>query len=387
MKILTFVSLALLSVSSFAKTVARVADYGGKSFLFSEEGVSKELQYGDKISDLSQLMVDDEAYISIIDNKGNIFFIAGGSYVKFLNNMLEVQNGYVWTKAKSKNEKVIRTINSVAKVTEGEFITTVDSMENRSQVLVLFGEVSFSSALETQLTIPVKSGEFTFIDESYERGLPRRPTRVGIKSYHKIKSVFANISSLKSDQFERSFLPQNSEPKQVRAIASIPTANSYSQGVNSHRGKLIYYKASSSETSGRTPSSVDEKMNSYDYYQKVRVKKVKKVQKAEVKYYGFEFNSAEQPSAKVNAKEMTPRVSATPKIMIKTPKKEAIIDRQPASVAPDKSSANANIIDDINSVFEKSYRSNLKDNQKHSDEVNGLIDELKTFRNDFKKNY
>jgi len=377
MKFLVLLAISIFTSSTFAKTVARVADYGGKSFLFTQTGVSKELKYGDKIPDLSQLMVDDEAYVTVVDDKGNIHFLAGGSYVKFLNNMLEVQNGYVWTKAKSDNEKIIRTVNAVTKYRKGEFITTVNSVENRSQLLVLFGQTEFSSVVESHLTIPVGSGEFTFIDQSYEKGLPRRPTRVGIKSYHQIKKVFSNISSLKTEKFERTLVPKIQKESQKRMIASVEEApvNNWKK-----KGKIIYIKTYGS-TPSRTPQSVGKEASAYDYYKNLKQKKSHNSSKAAIQYYGFEFkkNTQKQSSA--------PKVSSTPRIMIKTPKKSEISDRQPASVAPVQKAPQNNIINDINSVFEKSYRSNLKGNQKHSKEVNELIDELKTFRNDFKKNY
>lgn len=368
------ISLTLLfSFSALAKTVARVADYGGKSFIFMENGQSKELRYGDKIPDLSQLMVDDNAYVTLVDEQGNIHHMAGGSYVKFFNNLLEVQNGYVWTKAKSEGKKIINTINSVIKYEKGEFITTVNSGDNRSQLLVIYGEPEFASSTESHLSIPVKSGEFTFIDKSYERGLPRRPTRVGIKSYYKIKGVFANISTLKTNSFEKTLNGNTQSVK--REIASVPSSNP------TKKGNVIYIKTYGDNS--RAPQSVNPKEPSaYDYYKKVRRKKRSK-KRAKVKYFGFEFKESPKVTTKVK-----PITNVTPRITITPPKKSDIQDRQPASVAPKQVTPQPNnIINDINSVFEKSYRNNVKQNTKHSNEVNDLIDELKTFRNDFKKNY
>ena len=377
MKLVFLISLFSITLAS-AKTVARIADFGGKSFLFYENGASKEIQYADKIPDQSQLMVDDQAYVTLVDDHGNIHYLAGGSFVKIYNNMLEVQNGYVWTKAHSERPSLINTINSVTKFEKGEYITTVNSLEKKSQLLVLFGQATFASSTEPNLSIPVRSGEFTFIDQDYENGLPRRPTRVGIASYQQVKSVFANISSLKTDKFEEQFLqgkPKAGIKRQIASVESAHKTKDIPHASSSHkRGSVMYIKTYGGEQK-REPQSVKKPVGSYDYYKSVK-KSVKKVNKAPVKYYGFDFKKAPKTSAKSSVISVPVRPSVQ-----KT-------DRQPASVRPTSNVApKQTIINDINSVFEKSYKSNLRQNLKHSDEVNELIDELKTFRKDFKKSY
>lgn len=371
MKFFLLISFLLSTTIASAKTVARVADFGGQSFLFLEGGKSKEVQYGDKVPDMSQLMIDDQAYVTLVDENGNIHYLAGGTFVKIYNNMLEVQNGYVWTKAHGEKPSLINTVNSVAKYNKGEFITTVSSIDKKSQLLVLFGQVEFASSTEPELTIPVKSGEFTFIDQDYENGLPRSPTRVGISSYQQVKGVFANISSLKTDRFEKEFL-NLSKNKRARRIASVDSIPAPQSQKNVGKGKVTYVKTYKGNK--REPQSVNP-MSAYDYYKKVK-KNAPKKNKAKVNYFGFTFKKPSKVS-KTQAKKSVNKV-------------KQLSDRQPASVMPTKAPNGAPkqaIINDINSVFEKSYKSNLRQNLRHSDEVNELIDELKTFKNNYKKSY
>lgn len=380
MKFYLLIGFLLSTSIASAKTVARVADFGGTSFLFLENGQSKEIQYGDKVPDLSQVMVDDQAYVTLVDDNGNIHYLAGGTFVKIYNNLLEVQNGYVWTKAHGDKPGLINTVNSVAKYSKGEFITTVSSIDKKSQLLVLFGQVQFASSTEPELTIPVSSGEFTFIDQEYENGLPRSPTRVGISSYQQVKGVFANISSLKSDKFEREFLNLSSK-KAVRKIASvdnIPAPQSHKVSHNHSKGRVTYVKTY--EEQKREPQSVKKPMGAYDYYKKVKKAPRKSGKKANVNYFGFSFKQ----NQKVSKTKVKKSVITVP---VKSYMKS---DRQPASVKPNRAPNGApkqTIINDINNVFEKSYKSNLRQNLKHSDEVNDLIDELKTFRNNYEKSY
>ncbi|MCO4754782.1 MAG: hypothetical protein KC478_09875, partial [Bacteriovoracaceae bacterium] len=205
----------LFSVQIHAKIVARVLDVKGNAFVFNSNGQSQQLQFGSKIYDLSEVMVDDSSYVSVLDSSDHVHHLAGGTYAKFFNNLLEVKNGYVWTRAKGKKHAIINTINSVVRYHSGQFITSVNNSELKTQVLSITASPKLSSSLEPNLAIAIPAGHFSFIDQAYERGLPRTPTRVGLNSYKNIKSVFTDVKSLKNTKFEKTLFAVTSKSRGI----------------------------------------------------------------------------------------------------------------------------------------------------------------------------
>ena len=96
MKISLLLLLLAFSTSTLAKTVARVLEINGNAFVFYGKNDSKKLFYGDKIEDMSELMVDDSSTVTLKDEYGRLFHLAGGTYAKIYNNLLEVKNGNIW---------------------------------------------------------------------------------------------------------------------------------------------------------------------------------------------------------------------------------------------------------------------------------------------------
>ncbi len=359
----------LFSMQAQAKIIARVLDVGGNSFVFDSRGQSQQLRFGSKIYDMSEVMVDDSSYLTVLDQSDNIHHLAGGTYAKFFNNLLEIKNGYVWTSAK--NPAFINTINSVISYKGGQFITSVNSSALKTQVLSLTASPKLASSLEPNLSIDVPSGHFSFIDQTYEKGLPRRPTRVGLNSYKSIKGLFANVKGLEKTTFEKTLFSAES-PSVVRKIASVePSVQSHpTSRIGKQKGKVIFIK-----TASRNPASV-QKESAMDYYKsmmpKPKKKVVKKPKKVKIKYFGFDFNNKE---SKTSARKS--KVVVSPSIVNKVDN----VQRVPASAHT------MGIVHDINSAFEKSLNNKVINNRRHSDEVNQLIDELKSFKKDYSKHY
>ncbi len=360
MRLTLFIAL-LFTVSAQADIVARVLEANGNSFAFDSQGKSKQLKFGGRIQDLSEIMVDDSGSLSLLDSSGNVHHLAGGAYVKFFNRMLEVKNGQVWTVIKEKRPALINTVNAIVTARSGQVVVSVDNSDLKTQALSLTGSATLASSIEPQLSINIPAGHFSFIDNAYEGGLPRAATRVGLRSYQKMKTAFSKVKELDAKGIERSF---GKHEKISRKIASALPVE-VERKKHKKKGKVIYLKSAS-----RRPASSEKKVSVSKYYQSVKKSSrpkaaAPKLSKAEVRLHGFDFSSRPKSVTKELPKKEVGRKAA----------------RVPASIAP------ANIVSDINSAFEKSLKSKVDTNRKHSTEVNQLIDELNSFKKDYSKHY
>ncbi|MEX0798149.1 MAG: hypothetical protein WD025_01815 [Bacteriovoracaceae bacterium] len=398
MRLFAICCLFICSNTYAANIVGRVLEIEGNAFAFDSDGRSKQLGFGSRIYDLSEVMVDDSSRVSVIDSSENVHHLSGGTYAKFFNKLLEIKNGHVWTVAKGESPAMINTVNSVVYFNQGQFITSVNNADLKTQVLALTGEPKLASSLEPGLSIVVPAGHFSFIDQDYEQGLPRNPTRVGLNSYQKIKTVFSGVEGLKNESFEKSLLERPSSIAKNIAKRHVSKREIASVEKAPKRGKTIYIKTYSgkrkpasvnAKSSGKSP---EKKLSAMDYYKEVsqtekKTKKKTAPNSARSRYFGFQFEQAKKSSSPNRAAPTQARAKTQGEegnIVIRTITEAEVQDkaaRLPASTAP------IDIVDDINSSFEKSLKNKLKNNQRHSNEVNELIDELKSFNQDYSKHY
>jgi hypothetical protein len=369
MKFLLGIICVLLVNVSYARTVARVIDIQGNAFLFSSEHKAKELKYGSKVPDLSEVMVEDGSTLSLVNTDGHIIHVNGGSLVKFFKGITELKNGYVWVNVKnSSTPGSFNTTNSIVNYNQGQFIYSFDNVSGKTQLLVLTGDVKLSNSLEAGLKVNVASGHFTLVEKNYNNGLPRAPTKIGLESYKNLKGVFVNFKNLENSKIDE--MLWNKKPKTNRSIASVSDQFSQNKTVKTKRkGKLITIKTYGQNT--RIPASVSP----MDYYkdlkkdESLKRKPVKTGKKATIQYFGFD--------QKVKSNRLPLRTAKLIKIKTKQ------VKRLPASVPK------MNLIKELKgpSEFEKSLMQKSMENKRHSDEVNNLIDDLGTYKQDFKKNY
>lgn len=376
MKISVLLLLLSFSTGAFAKTVARVLEINGNAFVFYGKNDSKRLFYGDKIEDMSEIMVDDSSTISIKDEQDRIFHIAGGSYLKVLQNQVELKNGNVWvTSQKSNSYGLINSVNSVAKFSQGHFIYSFDNMSGKSQVLVLTGDVAFSNMVERDLSVNIPAGHFSFVDQKTANGLPRGATRVGLTSYKQVKGLFTGLKGLENTNFDKALFG-NQLPN--RAIASVPADTNS----GTRKGKLIFIETNAK----RVPASVSQKEESaYDYYKSIKKSVIKKSKKAKsvakIRMFGFDHTVAPKVvSKKIKAVKKIQIIPVTK--VVKTVKKVES-KRTPASVEK------VQLIQEINAngAFESSLNKANHENKRHPEEVNQLIDELQSYDQTYDKNY
>lgn len=383
-----FLLALLLSFSSFAKTIGRVTEVKGSAFLMKKDGSTVSLKVGDEVNDFSEILTDDTSRLSYVDYFEHVVHLGGGSQVTIMNKLIELKNGKVWVQSSNDlNGFSIQTSNAVSSYADGEFIVTYDSVKLSTQLMVISGEVKFANILEDHLAYEVTSGNFTFIDQNYEKGFPRSPTLIGYDSYNSLVSMFNGVKPTNGSL--KSVLAKDKLNKEIgssvkRNIASVKPEKDLSwNDVNTKgaRGKTIILR---NMKQLRLPASAEA--SSFNYYQKVSKKiaaeKAKRVFKGDtVKVRVFGPVDAPQVSSfkgeKVrvfSVKKITPDVKKT---------------RLPSSIKKEEpiKIKKTNIKIRKDNEFQKSLMKEYVKQKRHDNEVNDLIDELKSFSNRYKKNY
>lgn len=362
-----FLLILLLLTSNvvFAKTIARVGGIKGNSFVFSSNGQSATLKYGDKISDLSEIMVEDESHLTLMNYEGHTYHLSGGSHIKFYKNVMEVKNGKVWVRSENSSDQfLVQSVNASASYTNGQFVFSFSNVDGKTQVLVLDGGVGFSNVLQPQVIEKIGAGFFSLVDKDLNAGLPRYATRIGLDSYTKMKMSFSGIGPIDDSKFEKML-------QEFKTPNSLQNRNIASQGSMSKNqpGKLYFYdsrrKKLIDQKAKRTPSS--QEFSAIKYFEKIQLKKSKKLSenKADVRIFGG-LDSVTSPKKKLSNLDFTIKVKGA---------------RTPASIET------MDVVEELNSSFEKSLKNKIKIDKRHPHEVNQLIKDLKSYKKNFQKNY
>lgn len=339
--------MSLMSSFAFAKTVGRVLELNGSAFIYDKSNKVSELSYAQKIPASSKVMLEDNANAIVVTEDGTKYFITAGSFVKFYEDGIELNNGKIWVHVGSNSKhKLIQTPNLKSNHEKGQYVYSFNPSTERSDVLNVYGECEVSSLLDKNKKIKVFAGQFSTLDIKKNDGYPREATRVGMKSYESIKMSFSSFKELQNLKMDKTL--ESHEKESSRAIASVKK-ESLKKGTVSF---VKYdYKAGS-----RKIASVAKK---------VKTKKSHKTAKVR-------FFSLSSPS-KIK------KYRSVPSSSYKSTKK--IAKRLPSSIGGN--SYNSSTVN----LFEQSLRKNIKEIPKHSSEVNQLIDELKSYKEDFTKEY
>lgn len=378
----------LLSFSSFAKTIGRVTEVKGSAFLMKKNGATISLNVGDEINDFSEILTDDTSRLSYVDYFEHVVHLGGGSQVTIMNKMIELKNGKVWVQSSSDlNGFSIQTSNAISSYNDGEFIVTYDSVKLNTQLMVISGVVKFANILEDHLAYQVSSGNFTFIDQSYEKGFPRTPTLIGYDSYNSLVGMFNGIKPTNGSL--RSVLAKGKLNKEInstvkRQVASVQTNKDLSwNDVNTKgsRGKTIILR---NKEQLRLPASAET--SPFSYYQKIkkkidgeRARNTFKGDTVEIRVFGPVATQQVISRRTDNLRVFTTN-NITPNVK-KTRFPSSIKKEEPIKIEKSK------IKIEKNDEFQKSLMKEYVKQKRHNNEVNELIDELKSFSNRYKKNY
>ncbi|MDA8792266.1 hypothetical protein N9N67_03420 [Bacteriovoracaceae bacterium] len=342
----------LLGGTAFTKDIAVVSHMEGQAFLF-QNGSSYTLKPGVVIKDFSQVMVEVDGVVILKDRYKNTHYISGGTHVSFTKNYVEIINGKIWVKAEKNDHRYkVQSINSFVNFDRGEFIYTFDNESGKSQVVVLDEEVEFSSLLEPDLSQIVPMGKFSLIDPKTTDGVPRRSLRIGYKSFENVIRSFPGVKPNSSTivKYIKNKIDDTKRSNGGRQIASLPK-----------NSNIIIYR----KDDKLVRPSTDKSSQLMNYYSKQVIKKPK-AKKRRVR--------KKKAPAKHNYISLSEVMSGK-----KTEEKKAkkvVVKKETNKV-----------IQEINSEFENSLNQEINKQTRHPASTNSLINELKSIKQNYRKEY
>jgi len=416
--------LVVLSIATFiaatsfahAKGGARVIDVKGYAFAV-KEGQTVKLHVGDVVNDFSEIMTEEGAQISFRDFHDHQYHLSGSGYIKLMNRTIELKRGYLWLQSFSHEKDYrIETANAGILYNDGESIVSFDSASGRSQVLVVSGKVTMENLMEPQLKQDVTSGNFSFVDQEYESGIPRPQTLIGFSSFKKVFALFDGVTPMNQNDVDffsgkerlantikpHKSVPAMKEMKRGKAVlvrsnksrSEMPKREiaSVQDSHNHRRGEVILLKKVSLQA--RRPASMDMEGFLNERYQELE-KKRKKIfvpnyktkSGIKLKVFGKKLSTNRMPAsvvkkvpAKKAKKKVTPvKVKKSSGLKSMNTRLKDTASRNPASIGIPAQKTDE--------TFNKSFARRYERQRRHSTEVNQLIDELKMYRKDFKKDY
>lgn len=386
-------SLLLLSgMRAFAaKPVAMVERVSGHAFVLVS-GVTKELKVADIIEDMNEVFVEDGGLITLRTSDEQFWHLPSLSHINFLNKIVELKKGQIWFQNKAgKFAHEIQTANAIVAYWGGEGIVSYDAINGKTQFLSIVGSMEFSNILDKEQTVVVDPGKFSFVDEQLDQGKPRQAVSIGKKSYDQFVSLFPGVIPLTpinaitsegktaavtmvadEDDIINQAMSKNQKTTAVkREIASIPSV-SRRQVAEEKRDIVIR----------RLPAQVEVRDFNLDKYLEQKVEKIKldKKNRKFVPAYNKKSNvvmkifgmGKANKNTNINKSQMAS--SAVP-IEMKTLE----VKRAPASTLTPEIKQTTQFDSELVNEYKKQMR--------HSTETNNLINELKSFQQDYEKTY
>lgn len=373
--------LALISSGTFAKEIAKVSSVKGNVFLIKQDGSSSALKKGDMIFDFSEIFCEDDSQVSFTDYHEHKVHLSGGSQISVMNKMIELKNGNIWIQSAVNTPGfTVQTSNAISSYSDSEFIVNYDVTKLSTQLMVISGSVKFSNLLEEDLSYDVAAGNFTFIDQNFEKGFPRVPTLIGYESYNNLVSIFEGVKP--TNKSLPSVLAKQDLKNDLKKVKNISSRKIASVAKNQDSSsKIIFIRA---KKVIRLPASAD--VSGYKYFEHVNKKSSKKYKPfkgdtIEVRVFGEPFQKS---TVNVIPSPVSDPIVAPEVKVLAIEAKDRIPSSIPKVEVPDPAPAKVSLKQDN---FEQDLVKQYADQKRHSNEVNDLIDELKTFSKDFKKNY
>lgn len=368
---LLVLSLAL-SASVLAKTPRGVVSAIKGNVFVTTQGQTKKLDTGDYLYDFDQIFTEVGAQLSFRDYHDHQYHLSGSAHASILNQMIDLKGGYLWVQTQETSEQQfhIQTVNATVSYTHGEFIISYNMEDGKSQLLSVDGTHLFKNNIQEFLKEEVSTGMFSFITEEYENGAPRIPTPVGSKAYTTALSLFDDVrpsqGKLNTSKKNRLSPPVDLKNKsRSRAIASVETSHSSSEG-----SIIVLKKADASKDKKYSKSLMS--------YYKNKVSKLSKDLKKKPKKFKPSYSKKTGVTVKVFGQKKSRGIASVKTEQVKTPKKT----RKPASMME----LNPQVTIKKN-AFESSLLQEYKKQMRHSKDINNLIQELKSYDQDYKQAY
>ncbi|AUN97854.1 hypothetical protein DOM21_12030 [Bacteriovorax stolpii] len=228
--------IAFIPALSFAAAVqfGRIVDIKGAGFI-SYNGETHEIKKGEVIYANSEIVVEHTGQVTFTDNADHRFFMGSATSVAVSPNNVELRSGDLWVQSLNKmDDAKLTSANATVNYQGGEAIFSYDSAKGKTQLMVINGLMKFSNLRQPALNLTVAEGNFSFVDQDFEEGMPRDPTPVGAKTYGELVSLFPGVGPMDKKSAEI-FKGQEEGHTALtkRTIASVPEHH----GAESHGKK------------------------------------------------------------------------------------------------------------------------------------------------------
>lgn len=357
-KLFAFVLSACFCTHAFgASAVAVVSSLTGRAFV-SVDGRTTNLKQGDQIAAFSEVFTEVGAQVTLSDYFDHKYHLAGSGHLQFINKSVQLKEGYLWVQSfNDRHTFNVQTANAVADFKRGEGIISFDSYTGRSQLLVKKGEWHYKNSMNEYLSQTVSEGQFSFIHMEQDDGAPRPGTPIGYHSYNQIVALFKNIGE-PTPTLQLGVAPS-------RDIASVPSAPSAQA--------RTLEMAPSHDVKPAARPTVDPAMEA-------ELKNLYAPKLAEKKPAPKKWKPSYEQKSAVEVKIFgAPKKKATQRVPAST-SKPALKSRTPASVGGMAPVIKAD-------AFESKLMQEYKNQMRHSSETNKLINELKSFDQDYIEGY
>ncbi len=342
--------IVLAPIASFARPVALITKVEGKVFFrASPEAQLAPISTDNgplEVIDNSEIFSEENGYVEFQDYQNRFFKLAGGGQIQFFQNIVTLKNGFLWFKYPGlstaeggrRASLFVQTANSIASSSpSSEGIFSFDSFTGQTQLLSLAGRFEFANILEQRKTVVVEAGEFSAIRAKENNGIPRIPSEIGPESFAKLAQFFKSIEKMNTDIFKAKKIVD-------RSIAS--------QGADTgprkkKEGKIIYV-GGAANAKKKMRSIASEKIRPGPK----RIDIFSQASKVELKIYGIGLAAHKKKSAPSTLRSPASQFNTGPK---------------------------------VDTTFQNSLQEHSQAQRKHSDELRALINELKSFQDDYKK--
>lgn len=372
-KALLIFTFMILSVAAQAvESTVMVIFTSGHSFSFSG-GQNKTLKYGDKLTNGSDILVSDSSHLGFLTNDGERIYLSAGTQVRVREGFLELKKGMAWVQGAYQNMIYnVYTANAQVEVKNAYTVISYDEKTKETKSLNIRGESYFYNINDPNTGVEIYPGTFSIVNMNYNNGSPRKPIRVGEKSYESVKFAYNGVEAVEKIGFETI---RPSQTVSARSIASIGSSkNTQVIKTSGQRGRVLFYKEGSGSYKGRSVASrpikvyrMEESFDGSNPSQNTDsfIKKGRNI----TVYSIFEN------------KEMKQTMSAPKK---RAPASYKRVQRLPAQNIKKVNSPSRKR---KSSAFEKSLNKKFKSNKRHSKDVNTLINELKTYKSQYQLEY
>lgn len=406
-RIILFIAIVAFNVASFAASnnvIVVVSEVKGNAF-YSLGSTTKVLKAGMHLPAKAEVFTEIGSQVSFNDYYDHIFYLSGGAHLIVHPNLVELKEGYLWVKSLAydalKGPLKVTTANSLVEHTKGEGIISFDTYSGKTQVLSIKGDFDLKNIRQEYQWTQVAEGQFSFIQNEYNDGAPRQSTPIGYASYKKVTSLFEGVDAFDKAKTESSLkaYPSTatkrrvtvSSPSTSRGIASVESEDPFEQVLQAEKGESVTGMNAGRTTVIKLRNPKREKAlekNLMKFY-KSKVTELgspKPKKKWSPTYSGKSdvkvtiFGRGETHSPRTSSRMPASVRPAQTNRTIKTYKKKY---RTPASIGMMVPSVNTK----TNGKFESELVDQYKKQMRHDQEVNDLIDQLKSVDMDYKKDY